>query len=87
MSNDLPTPDELGEKLKRGEITKEEAVEIMSERARRDAFAGLYGPLPPGGGAEGVPAGSKRSPWRALAGVALVVLLLLLLYVGLQLLG
>jgi hypothetical protein len=44
--SDLPTPDELGEKLKAGEITKEQAVEIMSERARREALGGLYGPPP-----------------------------------------
>ena len=41
MKDDLSTPEELGEKLKRGEITKEEAIEVMSERARREAFAGL----------------------------------------------
>ena len=45
MAN-LPTPDELGEQLKAGKITKEEAVEIMTERARREALAGLYGPPP-----------------------------------------
>ncbi len=45
--SDLPTPDELGEMLKAGQITKEQAVEIMSERARREALGGLYGP-PPG---------------------------------------
>jgi hypothetical protein len=44
--SDLPTPDELGDKLKAGEITKEEAIEIMSERARREALGGLYGPPP-----------------------------------------
>lgn len=44
--SDLPTPDELGEKLKAGEITKEQAIEIMSERARREALGGLYGPPP-----------------------------------------
>lgn len=42
--SDLPTPDELGEMLKAGQITKEQAVEIMSERARREALGGLYGP-------------------------------------------
>ncbi len=44
--SDLPTPDELGEMLKAGQITKEQAVEIMSERARREALGGLYGPPP-----------------------------------------
>jgi hypothetical protein len=87
MSNDLPTADELGEKLKRGEITKEEAIEVMSERARREAFAGLYGPPPAPGAADSTPAGVRRSPWRTVAVVALVALLVLLLYVVLQLLG
>ena len=44
--SDLPTPEELGDKLKAGQITKEEAIEIMSERARREALGGLYGPPP-----------------------------------------
>jgi hypothetical protein len=49
--SDLLTPDELGDKLKAGEITKEQAIEIMSERARREALGGLYGPPPePGQG-------------------------------------
>ena len=87
MSNDLPTPDELGEKLKRGEITKEEAIEIMSERARREAFAGLYGPAPTPDRAGAAPAGSKPSRWRTLAVFALIAVLLVLLYVALQLLG
>jgi hypothetical protein len=53
--SDLPTPDELGDMLKAGKITKEQAVEIMSERARREALGGLYGP----------PAEAKRSDPRA----------------------
>ena len=44
--SDLPTPEELGDKLKAGEITKEQAIEIMSERARAEALGGLYGPPP-----------------------------------------
>ena len=35
---DYPTDDELGEKLQKGEITREEVIEIMSERARQRAF-------------------------------------------------
>ena len=37
-----PTPDELGEMLQAGEITREEAVEIMAQRARAEAFNSLY---------------------------------------------
>ena len=37
MEDKLPTPEELGERLKKGEITEAEAIEIMSERARREA--------------------------------------------------
>jgi hypothetical protein len=33
--SDLPTPEELGDKLKAGEITAAQAVEIMSERAAK----------------------------------------------------
>ena len=42
MEDKLPTPEELGERLKKGEITEAEAIEIMSERARREAFANLF---------------------------------------------
>ncbi len=75
MKDDLPTPEELGEKLKRGEITKEEAIEVMSERARREAFAGLYGPLPGQAKAAGAPAGAAapRRPWRTVAVFALLL--------------
>ena len=44
MEDKLPTPEELGERLKKGEITEGEAIEIMSERARREAFATLFNP-------------------------------------------
>ena len=79
--DDLPTPEELGDMLKRGEITKEEAIEVMSERARREAFAGLYGPLPqpsaePGGEA---PPRRRSGPWVLAAVIILVVLLAILL--------
>ena len=50
-----PTADELGEMLEKGEISREEAVEIMAQRAREDAFgamgrdlAGVAGSLPGG---------------------------------------
>jgi len=44
---DYPTDDELGEKLQKGEITREEVIEIMSERARQRAFATLFNPSAP----------------------------------------
>ena len=44
MEDKLPTQEELGERLKKGEITEAEAIEIMSERARREAFANLFNP-------------------------------------------
>jgi hypothetical protein len=67
MANDLPTPEELGEKLKRGEITKEEAIEVMSERARREAFAGLYTPIAPDGTGATSAATAPRRAWKAVA--------------------
>ena len=73
MKNDLPTPEELGEKLKRGEITKEEAIEVMSERARREAFAGLYTPIAPAGGAAATANPPQRQAWKAVAAFAAVL--------------
>lgn len=50
-----PTSDELGEMIEKGEISREEAVEIMAQRARAEAFgamgkdlASVAGSLPPG---------------------------------------
>ncbi len=50
-----PTADELGEMLEKGEISREEAVEIMAQRAREEAFgsmgrdlASVAGSLPSG---------------------------------------
>lgn len=81
--DNLPTPDELGEKLKRGEITEGEAIEIMSERARREAFSGLYGPregtpADPNAPAENTSESTRRAGiWILIA----VVVALALLYV------
>jgi hypothetical protein len=82
MRDDLPTPDELGEKLKRGEITKEEAIEVMSLRARRDAFAGLYAPIAPAGESAGPASAPQRRAWRVVGAVlaALVTGALLVLW-------
>jgi len=78
MPNDLPTPEELGEKLKRGEITKEEAIEVMTERARREAFATLYGPQTDTAGTAG-PTGAARCPWKAIVGFALLLVVAMVL--------
>ena len=88
MANDLPTPEELGEKLKRGEITKEEAIEVMSERARREAFAGLYAPIAPDGTGATPAAPPPRRPWKAVAWfVAFLLGAMALLWALLALLG
>jgi hypothetical protein len=84
--NDLPTPEELGEKLKAGEITKEEAIEVMSERARREAFSNMLGGTSPDGDsrqAGGGAAVGAAGKW-ILFGIILVLVLIFLL---LQMLG
>jgi hypothetical protein len=42
----LPTPEEIGRMLEKGEITRGEAIEMMDERARQEALQNLYGPAP-----------------------------------------
>ncbi|NLF17573.1 MAG: hypothetical protein GX595_09975 [Lentisphaerae bacterium] len=83
MPNDLPTPEELGEKLKRGEITKEEAIEVMSERARREALAGLYGPpaTTPARGTADAAAGGRGRPRRWIGVVMVLAVVALLLWI------
>ncbi|MBN2451176.1 MAG: hypothetical protein JXR77_12350 [Lentisphaeria bacterium] len=86
--NDLPTPEELGEKLKRGEITKEEAIEVMSERARREAFAQMYAPPAGDRHGRGTAQGADRSAQRAGRWVLVgIIVLLVILYILLQVLG
>ena len=68
----LPTPEQLGEMLKTGRITEGEAAEIMAERARAEAFRGLY--ANPGAGEDGEPQdGTGAGSSRRLAVVALIV--------------
>lgn len=89
---DYPTDDELGEKLLKGEITREEVIEIMSERARQNAFATLFNPNPPlgrqaaaGGNAAGATASPR--PWYRRRGLWLVIALITALVVLAILMG
>ncbi|MGI5922508.1 MAG: hypothetical protein ACOX9E_01040 [Lentisphaeria bacterium] len=85
---DYPTDDELGEKLQKGEITREEVIEIMSERARQQAFATLFNPSAPLGraaqdrqqpGAGDAGAAAAARPWYRRRGLWLVLVLCLAL--------
>ena len=42
--NRIRTPEEIGQMLERGEISRGEAIEMMDERARQEAVQHLYGP-------------------------------------------
>ena len=94
---DYPTDDELGEKLQKGEITREEVIEIMSERARQRAFATLFNPSAPLGQAAkdgrqshtGGTAGSAvvGRPWYRQRGLWLVIALCAALVILAILLG
>lgn len=82
----LPTPEELGAKLKAGEITKEEAIEIMSERARRDAFSGIYPPAPQDKDSgetkpDGLPSRSVAGETKRKRVFAVVCIALIIIYV------
>lgn len=78
-ANDSLTPDELGELLQRGEITKEEAIEIMAQRTRNEAMQNLYGPAP-GAGGEGKTGVTEPSAKPSRTAV-IVVLVLIVLFV------
>ena len=76
----LPTPEELGKRIERGEMTEAEAAEIMAERARRAALPFLYPPdddEPPQSGTPPLPARLRWQPllWTLLALAALCALL------------
>ncbi|MGN0879815.1 MAG: hypothetical protein ACI4WT_10270 [Oligosphaeraceae bacterium] len=67
----LPTPEELGKRIERGEMTEAEAAEIMAERARRAALPFLYPPdedepPPPAAPADGTPQPAARRRWLPL---------------------
>ena len=94
---DYPTDDELGEKLQKGEITREEVIEIMSEHARQRAFATLFNPgtplcqaakdgqAPSAGSSPG--SGVAARPWYRQRGLWLVIALCAALVILAILLG
>ena len=79
MEDKLPTPEELGERLKKGEITEAEAIEIMSERARREAFANLFNPNAKLGEEEKKAAEPPKKQWKQAALFAAVIILLIII--------
>ena len=78
MEDKLPTPEELGERLKKGEITEAEAIEIMSERARREAFSNLFNPNAKLG-EEKKAAEPPKKQWKQAAIFAAVIILLIII--------
>ena len=78
MEDKLPTPEELGERLKKGEITEAEALEILSERARREAFANLFNPNAKLG-EEKKAAEPPKKQWKQAAIFAAVIILLIII--------
>ena len=79
MEDKLPTPEELGERLKKGEITEAEAIEIMSERARREAFANLFNPNAKLGEEEKKAEEPPKKQWKQAAVLAAVIILLIII--------
>lgn len=72
----LPTPDELGEKVEKGEMTEAEAVEIMAERARRQALPFLYPPDEDEAPAQTADDDRKKagvSRWKMVVGILLAL--------------
>ncbi len=79
MEDKLPTPEELGERLKKGEITEAEAIEIMSERARREAFANLFNPNAKLGEEEEKPKESiKKQKKQAIILAAVIIIIIVI---------
>jgi len=79
MEDKLPTPEELGERLKKGEITEGEAIEIMSERARREAFATLFNPNAKLDAEEKKAEEPPKKQWKQAALLAVVIILLIII--------
>ena len=79
MEDKLPTPEELGERLKKGEITEAEAIEIMSERARREAFANLFNPNAKLGEEEKKPQESAQKQKKQAIILAVVIIIIIVI--------
>ena len=79
MEDKLPTPDELGERLKKGEITEAEAIEIMSERARREAFANLFNPAAQQSAQEEKPKESAKKQKKQAIILAVVIIIIIVI--------
>ncbi len=79
MEDKLPTPEELGERLKKGEITEGEAIEIMAERARREAFATLFNPNAKLGAEEKKAEEPPKKQWKQAALFAAIIILLIII--------
>ena len=79
MEDKLPTPEELGERLKKGEITEAEAIEIMSERARREAFANLFNPNAKLGEEEKKPPEHPKKQWKQAFVLVIGVIILIII--------
>ena len=79
MEDKLPTPEELGERLKKGEITEGEAIEIMSERARREAFANLFNPNAKLGEEQEKPKESAKKQKKQVIILAVVIIIIIVI--------
>ena len=79
MEDKLPTPEELGERLKKGEITEAEAIEIMSERARREAFATLFNPNAKLGAEEKRVEEPPKKQWKQVVILAVVIIVIIVI--------
>jgi hypothetical protein len=54
------TPEEIGEMLQQGRITREEAVEMMDRRAQEQAFATMHRQMQGASGADGAASEPQR---------------------------
>jgi len=75
----LPTPDELGEMIAAGKISKGEAVEIMAQRARAEAFSEMQQMM----GKAGQPGnGTSQPAHRTGPGLVLLAVVVVVLALG-----
>ena len=79
MEDPLPTPEELGERLKKGEITEAEAIEIMSQRARREAFATMFNPAAQQSPQEEKPQASHKKQVKQTVILVVVIIIIIVI--------